>query len=195
MIPECELPARQTDGSISLWLGQVKAGQERPIANLLSHYLPRLVALASSRLRNQPHLQAYAEDVALSVFHSLCSSAQAGRFPALSNRRSLWQLLAVMTIRKTIDLQRKERRQQAAPAEDLGIVVCPLPTPEAVALSRDQLQSLLRRLDEPLLQQIVEWKMAGFANEEIATKLGCTERTVERKLHRVRTVWRTVAFN
>jgi DNA-directed RNA polymerase specialized sigma24 family protein len=31
--------------------------------------------------------------------------------------------------------------------------------------------------------------MEGFTNEEIAVKLGCTTRTVERKLDRIRQRW------
>ena len=31
--------------------------------------------------------------------------------------------------------------------------------------------------------------MDGYTNEEIATKLECTTRTVERKLERIRQVW------
>ena len=57
-----------------------------------------------SRLRGQPELVGYAEDIALGVFNSLCIGAERGRFPNLSNRRAIWQLLAVMTVRKTIDL-------------------------------------------------------------------------------------------
>lgn len=196
MIPEFELAPRHSDDSISLWLGQVKQGyvkqgQERPVAKLLARYFPRLVALASSRLRGQPRLLAYAEDVALSVFHTLCHGAERGRFPDLSNRRSLWQLLAVMTVRKTIDLQRKQNREQPAEPEHLGSIACSTPSPAAAAQSRDRVNELLGRLDEPVLRQIVEWKVAGFANEEIAAKLKCNVRTVERKLGRIRTLWQT----
>jgi len=190
MIPEFELAPRGSDDSISLWLGQVKAGQEQPVGKLLARYFPRLVALASARLRGQPRLLAYAEDVAISVFHTLCRGAERGRFPDLANRRSLWQLLATMTVRKTIDLQRKERRQRSPEPSHLAAVPCSAPSPDAAALSRDHVQSLLERLDEPGLRQVVEWKAAGFANEEIAVKLGCGIRTVERKLQRVRHLWK-----
>jgi DNA-directed RNA polymerase specialized sigma24 family protein len=37
------------------------------------------------------------------------------------------------------------------------------------------------------------WKMEGYANEEIAAKLGCVPRTVERRLRLIRSVWTEAA--
>jgi DNA-directed RNA polymerase specialized sigma24 family protein len=44
-------------------------------------------------------------------------------------------------------------------------------------------------LQEPDLQLIVERKIEGFSNAEIARQLQVTERTVERKLERIRRRW------
>ena len=44
-------------------------------------------------------------------------------------------------------------------------------------------------LDSDELRSIVLWKMENYTAEEIAEKLGCVERTVERKLALVRTIW------
>jgi DNA-binding CsgD family transcriptional regulator len=33
------------------------------------------------------------------------------------------------------------------------------------------------------------WKLEGYTNDEIAAKLGCARRTVERKLRVIRAVW------
>ena len=44
-------------------------------------------------------------------------------------------------------------------------------------------------LKDPGLRQIALWKLEGYTNPEIAAKLDCTVRTVERKLERIRAYW------
>jgi hypothetical protein len=44
-------------------------------------------------------------------------------------------------------------------------------------------------LNDPGLRQIALWKLEGDTNAEIARKLECTLRTVERKLERIRIYW------
>ena len=50
------------------------------------------------------------EDVALSAFESFYQRAERGQFPQLNDRDDLWQLLAVVTVRKAIDQVRHEGR-------------------------------------------------------------------------------------
>ena len=63
------------------------------------------------------------------------------------------------------------------------------PTPEFVVLAAEQYQRLLASLPKRNLYPIVQWKMERFTNEEIATKLACSVRSVERKLHIIRVCW------
>jgi DNA-directed RNA polymerase specialized sigma24 family protein len=39
------------------------------------------------------------------------------------------------------------------------------------------------------LRQVALWKLEGYSNEEIATRLGCVVRSVERKLAAIRATW------
>jgi DNA-directed RNA polymerase specialized sigma24 family protein len=48
---------------------------------------------------------------------------------------------------------------------------------------------LLARLQDETLKAIAVYKMEGYSNKDIAEKLGCVERTVERKLARIRQIW------
>ena len=48
---------------------------------------------------------------------------------------------------------------------------------------------MLDRLSDTILRAIALWKMEGFTTEEIASKLDCTTRTVERKLQLIRRLW------
>src|SRR5262249_62209007 len=117
---------------------------------------------------------------------SLCVGAERGRFPQLDDRDDLWRLLALLTVRKAIDLQRR----QGARGPDGEVVVEQLlsrePSPELVAELAEEYQRLLDRLGDAQLQAIALWKVEGYSNEDIARKLGCGLRSVERKLHRIR---------
>ena len=40
------------------------------------------------------------------------------------------------------------------------------------------------------LRQVALWKVEGYTNEEIAARLDCVPRTVERKVRRIRLLWK-----
>jgi len=40
-----------------------------------------------------------------------------------------------------------------------------------------------------VLRSIAVWKMEGYTVEEIAARLGCVPRTIERKLRTIRELW------
>ena len=54
----------------------------------------------------------------------------------------------------------------------------------------DECQRLLDLLGEPELRQIALWKVEGYTNEEIAVRLDCVPRTIERKVSRIRLLWK-----
>jgi RNA polymerase sigma factor (sigma-70 family) len=171
---------------VTLWISQLKEGRRTAVGLLLQRYFGRLVQLARARLRARPGLADADEDVALSAFKSLCLGAERGCFPQLDDRADLWRLLALLTVRKAIDLQRR-RRAQGQPGEvDIEQFLSREPSPELAAELAEEYQRLLDRLGDPQLQAIALWKVEGYANEEIAQKLGCGLRSVERKLHRIR---------
>jgi DNA-directed RNA polymerase specialized sigma24 family protein len=67
------------------------------------------------------------------------------------------------------------------------------PSPVETALLRDELAALFQRIDangDPTLHIVATMRLEGASNEEIAEQLGCTTRTVQRKLHLVERLWR-----
>jgi DNA-directed RNA polymerase specialized sigma24 family protein len=144
--------------------------------------------------------------VALSGFDSFCRGAARGCFPQLNDRHDLWQLLVVITDRKAIDLVHHERRARrgggkvvgeaalrdgnsAAGGSPLDQVPAQEPTPEFAAQVAEEFQRLLDLLNDAELRSIALWKMEGYTIDEIAAKLGCVPRTVDRKLRRIRGQW------
>jgi DNA-directed RNA polymerase specialized sigma24 family protein len=188
-----------TEGSVSNWIGRHKAGDRAATRQLWERYFQRLVGLARVKLQGAPRQAADEEDVALSAFHSFCRAAEQGRFPRLLNRDNLWRLLVVLTSRKAAHLVRYERQQKRRPtlndpaadadSPELEAILSSEPTPEFAAQLAEECQRLLDGLGSAELAQIALWKMEGYANEEIAAKLGCVPRTVERKLRLIRGLW------
>lgn len=191
------------DDSISQWIHQIKAGDADAAGRLWDAYFERLSALARARIGRFPKRLADEEDVALSVFASLCRGAARGNFPKLSDRDNLWSLLAVITSRKVCDYMTAERARkrgggEVAAASDLAgdssnvncldAVLSREPTPEMAAVFAEECERLLGKLD-PELRQLAIGKMDGLSNEELARDLDCGLRTVERRLRLIRQTW------
>ena len=157
----------------------------------------------------RPRRVADEEDVAVSVFRCLCAGAEHGRLAEIADRGDLWRVLVTMTLRKTIDQQRrlagKKRgsgkvRGESVFAGKSGEEASPglqqfgdtIPTPQMMVIIEEEGQRLLDALEDEKLRQIALWKLEGFTNDEIAAKLQLTTRSVERKLQRIREKWSQV---
>ena len=196
-----DTPDPRHDGTVTVWLRKLKAGDPDAAQPLWEGYFVRLVRLARIRLRAVPHAISDGEDVALSAFDSFCHGVALGRFPKLDDRDDLWRLLFVITARKARDQVRYETRPvrgggKVAPASVVGGEVDLLaatagrgPTPEFAAEVADECRRLLAALPDEQLRQLAVWKMEGFTNAEIAEKWGRAVPTVERKLALIRKAW------
>ena len=65
-------------------------------------------------------------------------------------------------------------------------VVGDLPTPEFCAIMSEQVQNLMTVLNDDQLRELALGKMEGYTNDEMARRLGCSLRTVERRLRLIR---------
>jgi DNA-directed RNA polymerase specialized sigma24 family protein len=192
-----ELPMSH-EGSITLLLTRLKQGDGDAAGGLWRAYSQRLVALARARLGGAIGL-ADEEDVVLSAFDSFYRGVARGRFPALQDRDDLWQLLFVITMRKSINLVKHEGRRSRGGGrlvslgrleeEQLDRVLGADPSPELAAQMTEECRQLLDRLGDSTLRSVALWKMEGETNREIAVRLGCVVQTVERKLRSIRALW------
>ncbi len=189
----------EPDGSITRWLGQLQGGDAEAARKLWERYFLRLVGLARLRLQGAARRAADEEDVALSAFDSFCRHAEAGRFPDLTDRESLWRLLMVLTARKAANLARDEGRQKRGGGvmvisesdEDrlLDQALSREPSPDVAAQVADEYQRLLRALDNSELEAVALARMEGHSVNEIAARLGFAPRSVKRKLQLIRSIW------
>jgi len=108
-------------------------------------------------------------------------------------------LLFVLTARKAINQARREGRLMRGAGRvrsltdldglDLDVALGKEPTPELAAQAADECRRLLDSLGDESLRDVALWKMQGDSNAEIARRLGVIEKTVERKLRRIRQAW------
>jgi DNA-directed RNA polymerase specialized sigma24 family protein len=185
------MTSSQGSQSITRLIRSVQSDRASAVGPLLGVYFERLVQLARKRLQGLAGMDGYEEDLPLRSFHSVCQRLRDPARPLhLGGRDDLWRLLATRTISRTIDLIRRHRPGEVPGAYDVGQLLTREPTPEEAAEMADECRRLLDLLGEPELRQIALWKVAGYTNEEIAARLDCVSRTVERKVSRIRVLWK-----
>jgi RNA polymerase sigma factor (sigma-70 family) len=193
--------------SVSAWIDDLKAGEHEAARKLWERYFEKLVNLARRELGSKSRRrEADEEDVAQRVFKSLWQGAEAGRFPKLTDRNDLWALMIKLTEHKVIDQLRYEGRQkrgggkvrgesalfdvnQERPERGIEQIAGQEPTPEFLMQMNEQCDRLLGLLPDDTLRDVAIWKLQRYTDTEIAEKLDCVVRTVERKLKLIRSRW------
>lgn len=177
------------------------AGDSRAAQRAWEYYYERLIPLARRKLGGSARRIADEEDVVLVAFNSFLQGLKEGRFPRMEDRNDLWQVLVMLTARKAIDQRHYEQRQKRAggephPSSDrdsafaaLSQVIGSEPTPAFAAEVTEQLEILLMALNDSNLKGIALGKLEGYTNQELAQRMDCGVRTIERKLNLIRAVW------
>lgn len=178
-------------GCLERW----RAGDEAGATELYHRYLSKLVGFAQRRINTRLAARVDAEDVVQSVFRSFFVRAQQGKF-VFKDENDIWKLLVQITIHKTLKHVAHHRRAKrdagaevsAAEAHD-GLVtyLSREPTPEDAAIFVDSLEFFLREL-RPADRKIIEMRLEGFEQAEIAKRLGISDRTVRRLMERIRSL-------
>jgi DNA-directed RNA polymerase specialized sigma24 family protein len=172
---------------------------------LWNRYFQDLVLVARRMLKGYPSAMADEEDVAASVFHSICKGGEAGRFDDLRNRDELWWLLLALSRQKAASYIRGETRQKRGKGKvkresdlhgdgpiaafSLENLIGAAPTPEFLAQMQEEHQELMEMLGRDDLRQVAALRIAGYEVSEIADRLDMCNRSVLRKLALVRKLW------
>jgi DNA-directed RNA polymerase specialized sigma24 family protein len=187
--------------AITGWIDQLADKNQQAAEQLWQHVAGRLQEFAAQKLDVQTRRHYDEQDAANSAFHSLCRGLSEGRIEA-ENRDALWGLLAVITSRKISAQQRYLNRQkrgggavrgESAFVELGGAGINEVggnqSQPDELAEVSESCAQLLDALPDDTMKKIVLLKFQGATNAEIASELKCTERTIERKLERIRRIW------
>jgi len=187
--------------SITHWIRQLGTANDDAAAQLWGTYESRLLSLAAAHLSKAVRRVSDPEDVVASVFESFFERAAQGALPPDANRDDLWRLLSTIVQYKAASHTRREMRQKRgggrrvdavssdgerdwlaeSPANDLP--------PDAAAEVRETIDGILSILDEQQ-REIIRLKLEGYLDREIATRLGVSVPTVERRLRLIRSQWR-----
>jgi RNA polymerase sigma factor (sigma-70 family) len=194
-------------GSVTNLIDQLRSDdpilRDDAARGLWERYVSSLLELARHQLDRRLLHREDAEDVLQSMYASFCSRQERGNFE-LADRNDLWKLLVTVTLRKARNAARRHRqaardyrRERGQAAGDSSttawaadLIDASGPTPAEAAAFNEEVERCLLALGDPVLRRIALFKLEGYTNKEIALEMGnCTERTIERKLARIRTKW------
>jgi DNA-directed RNA polymerase specialized sigma24 family protein len=200
-------------GSVTELLRQLRDGGASTAQQALwDRYFQRLAGIARTKLAPLARRVRDEEDIALSTLDSFFQATEEGRYPGIGDRTELWPLLAQIAVCKAL----KQREYELATKRGGGVVrgdsavnemrwndlvdaqagfdrfLSSDPTPDSVVELQELVGNLMQRLENVTLRQVAQLKLSGYANNEIADKLEVSERTVERKLVRIRTLLSTL---
>ena len=128
----------------------------------------------------------------------------AAAIPGSTTATTCWRLLVVMTERKAIDQAQRERRQRRGAGKVLGTLDgtiadrwgggvlgrwAPSRLPSSPRWWSTNAADLFAMLRDETLREVARLKMEGYTSEEVAERLGCSLRSVARKLELIRRTW------
>ncbi|GIW79371.1 MAG: hypothetical protein KatS3mg105_1178 [Gemmatales bacterium] len=184
--------AKETDRQSLLGLWQ--AGDEEAARQLFDQYVDRLVGLARRRLSQRLASRVDPEDIVQSVFRTFFGRLKEGKF-RIEEQDDLCKLLMRITVHKTLRQVAHHKAAKRDPSletaqgehshEMLMALLDQEPTPDTAVAFLDQLEHFLAQLRQQD-RQILEWRLQGYNNEEIAQRMNLSERSVRRVFERIR---------
>ncbi len=171
---------------------------------MYEHFCTRLQALVRQRIPASIRRAYDDDDASASAFHSLFLGVREGRYQ-FGDRADFWRLLFTIAERKIAKRVRHETRDKrdvrrlvqnsvfvkmpTARSDDTESLVGYEPTPAFAAEVSETCDGLLASLPDDTSRKIALLKLESYTSDEIAEQLGCTRRTVQRKLLVIRRTW------
>ncbi len=173
---------------------KLNSGDSDALGQLYLKYHAILAQRISRKLWGR--LSPLREDVVISTFRSFQRRFRDRQFPHLEDCDDLLGLLTCIAVRKAINtFNREVKAPQESPVVDLAETRDS--DPLAAAVSHDLIETFVGRLS-PELREYATLHLVGHHNREIAeirSAAGhpCVERTVERKISRIKAEWQELA--
>ena len=173
------------------------AGNEAVLFEFCQCYAPQLNRLADKYLGAKMRRRVGPEDVVQSACRTFFRRARGGEFQ-LTDGEAMWRLLCAITMTKVREHARFHMRQKrgldretplAAGAENSATnfdARDPNQTPAEATEFADFFEHVRAGMDDEE-RQVVDLKLQECTNEEVAEKLGISERTVRRIVKRLQT--------
>ncbi len=194
MAPREDLNDATDPASLSRLIEHWPAAESAAVQRIHHDYFRRLAALSRRVLGQLPGARTEAEDVVQSAMQSLCRYMRQKDGAGKMDRDDIWRLLChIVACKSRRRVQRQTRglpNGQVRPISDFGDDAAQSPLarlPED--LSADEFDRLLAETLETLelpLQRIALLAIEGYTQAEIAKHIGCSKRTIIRKMEIVR---------
>lgn len=202
---------KRPQGDVTLWIKSVEQGDDESANQLWSYCFPKLLSYSKNKLPGHLRRALDEEDVALSAFKSFCLAAAKGAFPQLEGRDDLWKLLLCIAKRKAQNYVQRENREKRGGgnvrgesifmSEDgstrqsghgIGRVPGGAASPDMLAQFTEDAKVLIDMLNNDTVKTVALLRMEGYSVDEIAERMECGKRTVERRLTLIRRTWSEV---
>ncbi|MBI1900944.1 MAG: hypothetical protein HYS13_07510 [Planctomycetia bacterium] len=193
-------PASPDEGSVTRLVRDLQVGGDDAASRLWQQYFERLCQVARRELRKRPRMVHDEEDIALSALRSVFVGLRSGHFAGIADRNSLWSFLVHVAMRKLIDARRHEsaskrdvrRTVRESSLADLHSMRQPLDEVadvDAADKTLVEFEEFFARLPGELLKNLAIAKLQGYSSKEVAAMFDLSERTIERKLDLIRSIW------
>lgn len=177
----------------------LRSGDPRILVEFCREYGPALERVADRQIGDRLRQRVGPESVVQSACRTFLRRAGEGQFQ-LADRDGLWRLLCAITLTKVREQVRYHRRQKRGVDQEVRIDAAsadggpsPLhqmasagPSPLEATLFADQLEQVFGTVRGDEERRILELKLQDLDNRDVASELGCSERTVRRVLGRIR---------
>lgn len=197
------MPDNHEPGSISRAIADFGEMEEKAAQILWERFFKRLSGYANQKIYKRHRRFFDGEDIAGSAMFALLDGLKKGKFEQVHNRDQLWQLLTTISARKALNRGRFHDREkrgggkvrgnsaigggQAMP--HLSGYISSFDDPAKFVEFEMTCQELLQALPDNQYRQITLMRLAGLTNREISKEIGCSTRTIDRKLQAIRLVW------
>lgn len=175
---------------IDLW----RQGDQDAARRIVERYCDRMLLLARRRISERLASRVDPDDILQSVFRTFFRRVKEGQF-VFEEQDDLCKLLMRITLHKTLRQVAFHRAAKRDPGQEVGqgehhrerllAVLDREPTAEATVAFLDQMEHFLGKLDGET-RRIIEMRVEGHSNEEIAKELGIYDRKIRRAVERVR---------
>jgi RNA polymerase sigma-70 factor, ECF subfamily len=166
---------------------RIRGGDDDAATTLYQRYADRVKWFVQSRASDKLKQQVEPEDIVQSIFKSVFKGMESRGYDAPEGG-TLWHLIAVVAIHKIRKnatrrnaAMRDSRRTESLDSFDAGQTSEVEASQEMELAVREAIESL-----SPQEQSVVNLRLQSYSVEEIAKQLGCSPRTVERRLQQVR---------
>lgn len=169
------------------WLAGFLQGDSGLLEDFWRQYGPMLERVAARHIGDRLRTKLGPEDVVQSACRTFFRRAKAGEF-RLEDAEALWRLLCAITVTKVKEQSRFHARKKRSMDREVSASTSdgddmPLPSggpaPEAEVDFADHFEKLLESLDEEE-RRIVNFKLQDLTHDQVAERMGISERTVRR---------------